>query len=357
MVKQTLGIHADDRRKIILYAPTWRDNQHDSSLGYTYQLNIDFDRWAKKFAKDYIILFRTHYFVANSFDFGKYADFVFDVSNFNDINQLYIVSDLLITDYSSVFFDYANLKRPILFYMYDLLEYQGKLRDFYFDLKELPGNIYKNENDLLAAIEGLDFARCFDARYQAFNNKFNYLDDGQATRRVVDALLQTMDQTREMQKSASGHRSSFKKTTLKKSKDLVTAMGKRAPWVRKSALSLYEMFRKNKYQNFMKKHSINPKQIIFESYMGKSYACSPKALFQYMCSHSYFDDYTLIWAFKNPQKAIGLFPSNPELARAVLVEYGSDEYYKAYATSAFFISNSRLPNYITKKKGQTYVQT
>ena len=76
------------------------------------------------------MLFRAHYFVVDHFDLTPYKDFVIDVSCYDDINELYIVSDMLMTDYSSVFFDYANLNRPMLFFMYDFDVYKGQLRDF-----------------------------------------------------------------------------------------------------------------------------------------------------------------------------------------------------------------------------------
>ena len=114
-IKQSLNIENIGNKKIILYAPTWRDNQHTSGVGYTYKTEVDFDYLKKELENDYIILFRAHYLVANSFDFKKYEGFVYDVSNYENINDLYIISDILITDYSSVFFDYANLKKPIIF--------------------------------------------------------------------------------------------------------------------------------------------------------------------------------------------------------------------------------------------------
>ena len=113
-------------KKIILYAPTYRANQHETALGYVYKEEVDFDKLREKLEEDYVILFRAHYFVANSFEFDKYSGFVYNVSSIDDINDLYIISDMLITDYSSVFFDYANLKRPIIFYMYDLEHYRDE---------------------------------------------------------------------------------------------------------------------------------------------------------------------------------------------------------------------------------------
>ena len=186
-IKKKLGIEGINK-KIILYAPTWRDNQHTSGVGYTYKTAIDFDYLKEKLEQDYIILFRAHYLVASEFDFKKYEGFIYDVSRFDDINELYVISDLLITDYSSVFFDYANLKRPIIFYMYDLAEYQNETRGFYLDLKELPGNIVKTEKDLIQEINN---KFVYNEKYKAFNKKYNYLEDGNASERVVNKFVRS----------------------------------------------------------------------------------------------------------------------------------------------------------------------
>ena len=174
--------------KVILYAPTFRDNEHDSKVGYTYRPNIDFDALKKEFDGEYIILYRAHYLVANAFDFDKYKGFVYDVCEYDDINVLYIISDLLITDYSSVFFDYSILKRPIIFYMYDLDLYKNKLRDFYLDLSELPGNIVKTDKELIQEIKKEKNFK-YDERYKHFNEKFTYLEDGKTTQRVVSNIF------------------------------------------------------------------------------------------------------------------------------------------------------------------------
>ena len=187
-LKESLGI--PENKKVILYAPTWRDNQHTAGVGYTYNLNLDFDKLRKKLEKDYVIIFRTHYFVSNSFDFEKYKGFIFNMSNHDDVNDCYILSDIIITDYSSVFFDYANLKRPMMFYMYDLDEYQGKLRDFYFSLEELPGPIIKTQKELEKAILNLDnYVKKYNEKYKVFNDKFNYLDSGDCSKRVIEKIF------------------------------------------------------------------------------------------------------------------------------------------------------------------------
>ncbi len=186
-IKSDLNLPKD--KKVILYAPTYRDNQYSGKSGYVFKNEIDFDLLKEKLAEEYIILFRAHYFVANSFNFNKYEGFLYDVSRYDDISELYVISDMLITDYSSVFFDYANLKRPIIFYMYDLEEYRDELRGFYFGLEELPGNIVKTEDELIAEIAN-SRKFTFDEKYKSFNDKFNYLDDGNATQRAVKVVLE-----------------------------------------------------------------------------------------------------------------------------------------------------------------------
>lgn len=170
-IKSKLNIPTD--KKVILYAPTWRENQHKPGVGYTYDLGLDFDLLKKQLEKDYVILFRAHYFISNLFDFKKYEGFIIDASKYDDINHLYTVSDMLITDYSSVFFDYANLKRPILFYMYDFEEYKNKMRDFYLSIDELPGHIIKDEDYLIDEIKRMSNYFTYDKKYMEFNKKFN----------------------------------------------------------------------------------------------------------------------------------------------------------------------------------------
>lgn len=185
-IKKELELPED--KKLILYAPTWRDNQHTSGVGYVYKDEVDFDRLREELGEDYIILFRAHYFVANNFDFEKYEGFIRDVSGYDEINDLYVVSDMLITDYSSVFFDFAILKRPIIFYMYDLEMYRDDVRGFYISLDELPGPIITDIGDLPVAIKNA-FEGSIDSRYAEFSDKYNYLDDGNACKRVAETVF------------------------------------------------------------------------------------------------------------------------------------------------------------------------
>lgn len=184
-IRKQLGI---DDKKVILYAPTWRDNQHTSGEGYTYKTEVDFDKLQRELGDEYVILFRAHYLVANSFDFARYDGFVRDVSSYGDINDLYIASDLLVTDYSSVFFDYANLERPIVFYMYDLEHYANEMRGFYLSLDELPGPVVKDEDSLIAEIKACSGWKP-DEKYMEFKRRFNPYEDGQSSKRVLEAVI------------------------------------------------------------------------------------------------------------------------------------------------------------------------
>ena len=161
-------------KRVILYAPTWRENQHVPGEGYRYQLQVDFHEWKKRLGEEYVVLFRAHYFISNQFDFDEYDGFIINVSDLDDVNDLYLVSDVLITDYSSVFFDYAILERPMLFYMYDYDAYKNKMRDFYLDIHMLPGPVVKTQEELLKNLENLPvLVENYKEKYQKFNETFN----------------------------------------------------------------------------------------------------------------------------------------------------------------------------------------
>ncbi len=179
--------HIPKDKKVILYAPTWRDNSYNTR-GYLFELKADFRKWKEKLGDDYIVIFKPHYLIINKFENDASLDgFIYNIDANADINDLYVMSDILVTDYSSVFFDYANLRRPMYFYMFDLEEYADELRGFYFDIYEtLPGDIIEKEDVLLDAL----VANNYDyARLDAFNQKFNVWQDGKATERVIDILF------------------------------------------------------------------------------------------------------------------------------------------------------------------------
>ncbi len=176
-------------KKVILYAPTFRDNKYSPKEGFQLENQIDFVRAREKLGEDCVILFRAHYFISERMNFDALEGFVYDVSGVEDVNELYIISDLLITDYSSVFFDFANLKRPILFFMNDYEEYKNELRDFYLDVAELPGKIVTEQNELFFQVKEMLQHFSVDETYQRFCEKYNYLDGENTSRKVLEGII------------------------------------------------------------------------------------------------------------------------------------------------------------------------
>lgn len=180
-------LHIPEGKKTILYAPTWRDDEYYGRGEYKFTLKLDLKLLKKELGNDYIVLLRTHYFIADKLDVTGLEDFVVNVSNYDDITELYLISDILITDYSSVFFDYANLRRPILFYTYDLEKYRDMLRGFYLDIeKDLPGPLLFTDEEVVEAIKNIDVISArYKEKYDEFYEKFCSLENGHAAENVA----------------------------------------------------------------------------------------------------------------------------------------------------------------------------
>lgn len=188
-LKQKLQI--PEGKKTILYAPTWRDDEYYGRGEYKFTLKLNLRLLRQELGEDYIVLLRTHYFIANNLDISGVEDFVVNVSKYDDITELYLISDLLITDYSSVFFDYANLKRPILFYTYDLEKYRDMMRGFYLDIeKDVPGPILFTDEEVVEAIKNIDTISAeYKDKYEEFYSKYCSLEDGHASEKVAKRVF------------------------------------------------------------------------------------------------------------------------------------------------------------------------
>ncbi|MCM3026698.1 CDP-glycerol glycerophosphotransferase family protein [Bacillus safensis] len=188
-LKQKMNLPLD--KKLILYAPTWRDDQFYKKGQYKFDLDLDLHELRAAIGDEYIIILRMHYLVAENFDLGPYEGFAYDFSHYEDIRDLYMISDLLITDYSSVFFDYANLKRPMLFYVPDIETYRDKLRGFYFDFEqEAPGPLVKETSSVIEWVRETEQPTfTLPAAFAPFYEKFCYLESGESSKRVVEVFL------------------------------------------------------------------------------------------------------------------------------------------------------------------------
>ncbi len=188
-IKQSLRLPPG--KKVILYAPTWRDDEFVTKGQYRFNLKLDLKQMQSRLGDDYIVLLRMHYLIAEHLDLTAFDGFAYDVSAYGDIAELYLISDLLITDYSSVFFDYAHLNRPMLFFTYDLEKYASVLRGFYFDFEAVvPGPLLKESDQVIDYIEDIATqSKQYEEKYTAFQERFCSLDDGKASQRVVDGLF------------------------------------------------------------------------------------------------------------------------------------------------------------------------
>ena len=178
-------------KKVILYAPTWRDDEFYSKGKYRFTLQLDLQKMQEQLGNEYVVLLRMHYFIASQMDISEFEGFAYDFSNHNDIGELYLISDILITDYSSVFFDFAHLKRPILFYTYDLEKYRDQLRGFYINIeKDVPGPLVNTTKEVIHSIKNIDVIQIkYENRYDTFYERFCKWDDGNASRKVIESVF------------------------------------------------------------------------------------------------------------------------------------------------------------------------
>ncbi|AZV62120.1 CDP-glycerol glycerophosphotransferase family protein [Peribacillus frigoritolerans] len=179
-------------KKVILYAPTFRDNQTSKNNKFIFELKFDLERMKEELGDEYILLLRMHVVISNNLSIpSEFEDFVINVSNYSDIQELYLISDILITDYSSVMFDFANTARPILYYTYDLEDYRDNIRGFYMDFeKEAPGPFLKTTEEIIDTITNMDEINMqYKERYGLFREKYCGIEDGKATQRIVDKFF------------------------------------------------------------------------------------------------------------------------------------------------------------------------
>lgn len=151
-LKKKLKIPA--HKHVILYAPTFREYEKDDGMNCVMIPPLDLERWSLELGEDYVFLLRAHYEVARVMNVKK-SDFVRDVSDYPSLNELMLVSDMLISDYSSIFFDYSILGRPMLPYCYDYPTYSSK-RGMYFDIRDALDCHIADEDSLIEEVKSMD---------------------------------------------------------------------------------------------------------------------------------------------------------------------------------------------------------
>jgi CDP-glycerol glycerophosphotransferase len=186
-VRKLLGVPAGKR--IVLYAPTWRDDSFRDGR-YRFDDRLGLASAGQALGEDHVLLVRLHPKVQPSSPWPD-SPRVRDVTSYPDITDLYLISDVLITDYSSAMFDFAATGRPMLFFTYDLESYRDRLRGFYFDFEgQAPGPLLSTSSDVIEAVRAADrVTASYTGAYDAFTAKFCALDDGRAAERAVNRLL------------------------------------------------------------------------------------------------------------------------------------------------------------------------
>lgn len=171
-------------RRVVLYAPTFRG---DRIVDARFNDDLDLGLLHNVLGDDHVVLVRLHPFIRERAPIGpELSGFAIDVSDHPDINELLLVSDLLITDYSSVIFEYSLLGRPMAFFAPDHDAYERE-RGFYFDYRSgVPGPVFETTDDLARHIR----SGAFDAaRVEAFRRASFDVADGAATTRFIEEIV------------------------------------------------------------------------------------------------------------------------------------------------------------------------
>ncbi|MFE4519045.1 CDP-glycerol glycerophosphotransferase family protein [Kitasatospora sp. NPDC056783] len=187
-VRERLGL--PEGKKVVLYAPTWREDRRRPQDGYQIDLRIDLAAARAALGDDQVLLVRRHELMCGQIP-GAGNGYIWDVGSYPDMAELLLIADVLVTDYSASVFDFASTGKPMLFFTYDLEHYRDNLRGFSLNFEaEAPGPLLATSEALVGALGRVDeVAAEYADRAAAFREAYCDLDDGKAAGRVVDAML------------------------------------------------------------------------------------------------------------------------------------------------------------------------
>jgi CDP-glycerol glycerophosphotransferase len=185
--RSALGLPPD--ATVILYAPTWRDDEKFGEVADQVAMGLDIARLLASWDPGYRLVVRSHPLMVGHTVVPSHPHVV-DASYYPDLRDLFVAADALVTDYSSAMFDFAVTGKPIVLYAYDLERFRQEIRGFYFDpVESAPGPIVETFEELLEALADLPGLRQRHAdAYEAFARRFCYLEDGHATDRLLARL-------------------------------------------------------------------------------------------------------------------------------------------------------------------------
>ncbi|KMJ59028.1 CDP-glycerol:glycerophosphate glycerophosphotransferase [Bacillus sp. LL01] len=187
-----LDISIDRKKQNILYAPTWKGTNVTNVKNNLMQIVSDINYLKKSVGKEYNLLVKVHPFLYKEAVLHKGLKGTLIPDNI-DTNELLSTVDILITDYSSIFFDFLVTNKPILFYTWDSDEYSEE-RGQYFSDSELPGPLLYNVKELEQTIKKLSGKTHFEnANYKSMKATFTSHEDGNVTKRVIKAIFESKD--------------------------------------------------------------------------------------------------------------------------------------------------------------------
>ena len=172
-------------KKVILYAPTFRGTVRKAQTG-----EVDLEKFYHELSDEYVLIIKHHPYVKNPplID-EKYKEFAVDLSSEISIEDLLCTADICISDYSSLVFEYSLFERPIIFFAYDIDEYND-WRGFYYDYNELtPGPVFTQDEEIIDYIKNID-VRFDKHKITMFRDKFMSACDGNSTKRIINLALE-----------------------------------------------------------------------------------------------------------------------------------------------------------------------
>ncbi len=185
-IRRRLGIKNE---RVAIYAPTYRESK-DASI---YQL--DYARILKaleeRFKAPFILAVRLHPLVASMSDKLEYNDHIINASSYGDLYELMAISDVMITDYSNIMFEFSFLKKPVFLYANDMMEYE-KDRGFYFNYNSLPYEKAQTEEDLINNIKSFE-AKSYERKVNEFLSRLEIYETGKASEIVVDRIMKKLE--------------------------------------------------------------------------------------------------------------------------------------------------------------------
>lgn len=170
-------------KKVLLYAPTYRDENIKK-----FHMKLDIAKLHADLGNEYVLLLKLHPVIKNNAKIfeEQFKNFVFDYSSYKNVNDLLFITDILITDYSSIHYEYALLNRPIVFFAYDVEEYKEKRGIIGDYTKEIPGPLARTTEEIIQSIRRDQFNR---EEITEFANKWNRYSHGNSSKRLIHYMF------------------------------------------------------------------------------------------------------------------------------------------------------------------------